>query len=155
MAANPVLMPSHGLDEAGQATSNLLSTLQARGELLLLGCDWGSSICRSLQGSLAQRLPRFPRTESIPEIQDLNVRPRIPTARHRLAALLDEAEQLIGARSPLAGIGFGLYADYGAAQRLYVKRGYVPDGHGAYYRRAACGRRRDVFGLMMIWCCIW
>ncbi len=28
------------------------------------------------------------------------------------------------------GIGFGLYADYGAAQRLYVQMGYVPDGHG-------------------------
>ena len=33
-------------------------------------------------------------------------------------------------RSPLAGIGFGLYADYGAAQRLYVKCGYLPDGRG-------------------------
>jgi hypothetical protein len=28
------------------------------------------------------------------------------------------------------GLGVGLYTDYGAAQRLYVRRGYVPDGRG-------------------------
>jgi len=31
------------------------------------------------------------------------------------------------------GIGFALYADYGRAQRLYVRRGYVPDGRGVAY----------------------
>ena len=33
-------------------------------------------------------------------------------------------------RGPVAGIGVGMTADYGAAQRLYIKRGYVPDGRG-------------------------
>lgn len=33
-----------------------------------------------------------------------------------------------------AGIGVGLDPDYGAAQRLYVLRGYVPDGRGLHYR---------------------
>jgi len=28
------------------------------------------------------------------------------------------------------GISVGLYASYGPAQRLYVRRGYVPDGAG-------------------------
>ena len=32
------------------------------------------------------------------------------------------------------GIGVGLHEAYGAAQRLYVRRGYVPDGRGV-----ACG----------------
>ncbi|WP_068466649.1 GNAT family N-acetyltransferase [Candidatus Protochlamydia phocaeensis] len=32
------------------------------------------------------------------------------------------------------GIGVGLYADYGAAQRLYVRLGYLPDGHGITYK---------------------
>ena len=31
------------------------------------------------------------------------------------------------------GIGVGLSRDYGAAQRLYIKRGYVPDGRGVTY----------------------
>jgi ribosomal protein S18 acetylase RimI-like enzyme len=72
------------------------------------------------------------RENQIPEIQDLNV---LPAFRQRGIAtrLLDTAEALIALRSPVAGIGVGLYADYGAAQRLYVKRGYLPDGRGASY----------------------
>jgi hypothetical protein len=46
--------------------------------------------------------------------------------------LLDEAERLIAERAPEAGIGVGLDPDYGPAQRLYVQRGYVPDGRGLY-----------------------
>jgi GNAT superfamily N-acetyltransferase len=34
------------------------------------------------------------------------------------------------------GIGVGLYADYGAAQRLYVRLGFVPDGRGVAYDNA-------------------
>jgi hypothetical protein len=30
----------------------------------------------------------------------------------------------------MIGIGVGLYVDYGPAQQLYVKLGYVPDGSG-------------------------
>ena len=26
-----------------------------------------------------------------------------------------------------------MYADYGTAQRMYVKRGYIPDGRGIMY----------------------
>jgi len=73
------------------------------------------------------------RADSIPEIQDLNVLPDF--RRMGIASqLLDEAEELVARRSPVVGIGVGVYADYGAAQRLYVRRGYVPDGHGVSYR---------------------
>ncbi len=67
--------------------------------------------------------------ERIPEINDFNV---LPTAqRHGIGtALMDEAEWVIAARSPVAGVGVGMAAGYGAAQRLYVRRGYVPDGRG-------------------------
>jgi len=65
----------------------------------------------------------------IPEIVDFNV---IAAARrHGVGtALMDDAERRITGRSGLAGIGVGMYADYGSAQRMYVKRGYVPDGAG-------------------------
>ena len=65
----------------------------------------------------------------IPEINDFNV---LPPARRRGigTALMDEAERVIAARSPVAGVGVGMAAGYGPAQRLYVKRGYVPDGRG-------------------------
>lgn len=69
----------------------------------------------------------------IPEIQDLNVLP--PFRRRGIASrLMDEAERRIAERGDVAGIGVGLYDDYGPAQRMYVLRGYVPDGRGASHR---------------------
>lgn len=32
------------------------------------------------------------------------------------------------------GLGVGLYRDYGSAQRLYYKLGYIPDGNGVTYK---------------------
>ena len=75
--------------------------------------------------------PVYPpfRLGGIPEITDFNVLP--PFRRRGIGTrLMDEAERRIAERSPVAGIGFGLTPDYGAAQRMYVKRGYVPDGMG-------------------------
>jgi len=47
---------------------------------------------------------------------------------------MDEAEKRISERSKIIGIGVGLYPDYGAAQRMYVLRGYVPDGKGLFQK---------------------
>jgi GNAT superfamily N-acetyltransferase len=70
---------------------------------------------------------------SIPEIQDLNV---LTSYRGKGLAsrLLDRAEAEAALRSAVVGIGVGLHAGYNAAQRLYVKRGYIPDGRGITYR---------------------
>lgn len=67
--------------------------------------------------------------EDIPEIRDFNV---LPVFRRSGIGtrLMDEAEARIAAVSPISGIGVGMDADYGAAQRMYVLRGYVPDGRG-------------------------
>jgi len=71
--------------------------------------------------------------EGIPEIVDFNVLPRF--RRQGIGTqLMDKAESVIVKISPLAGIGVGMDADYGAAQRLYVLRGYVPDGRGLHHR---------------------
>ena len=75
--------------------------------------------------------PVYPpfRESGIPEITDFNVLP--PFRRRGIGTrLMDEAEHRIAERSPVAGIGFGLTPDYGAAQRMYVKRGYVPQWQG-------------------------
>lgn len=69
--------------------------------------------------------------KSIPEVVDFNV--LIKFRKKGIGSkLMDEAETLIAQKSDLAGIGVGLYSDYGNAQRLYVKRGYIPDGLGIY-----------------------
>ncbi len=52
---------------------------------------------------------------NIPEINDLWVNAEC-RRRGIAAALMDEAERIIFERSPLAGLGVGLYADYGPAQ---------------------------------------
>lgn len=113
--------------------------LQARGDIALLLALDGSTYLGHCKVVWRSDYPGF-RERGIPETQDLNVR---PDCRRRGVggALLDEAERLIAARSGMAGIGFGLYADYGAAQRLYIKRGYLPDGRGLHY-----GRRPVVAG---------
>ena len=66
----------------------------------------------------------------LPEIQDLNV---IPEARGQGAGslLVDACETLARkAGKTEIGISVGLDQSYGPAQRLYVKKGYIPDGAG-------------------------
>ena len=71
--------------------------------------------------------------QQIPEIQDLNVIPRFQKQGIG-TRLLDRAEEEVARRSNVVGIGVGLHPGYNAAQRLYVKRGYIPDGRGLTYR---------------------
>lgn len=83
------------------------------------------------------------REAGVPEVQDFNVLP--PLQRRGVgAALMDAAESLAASRSPVVGIGVGLHPGYGAAQSLYVRRGYVPDGRGVAWRGADGGAYRTV-----------
>jgi GNAT superfamily N-acetyltransferase len=56
-----------------------------------------------------------------------------PFRRQGVATLLmDAAEQLARERNiATLGITVGLFDEYGPAQRLYGRRGYIPDGRGA------------------------
>ena len=75
--------------------------------------------------------PNYPpfREANIPEIVDFNVLKKFQR-RGIGTALMDEAEKRIKAVSSLCGIGVGVTKDYGAAQILYAKRNYIPDGNG-------------------------
>jgi GNAT superfamily N-acetyltransferase len=68
--------------------------------------------------------------ENIPLIHHLEV---FSEYRRRGIAtrLMDEAEQLVSTRADRVGITVGLFDEYGPAQRLYAKRGYIPDARGA------------------------
>ncbi|OGX61641.1 MAG: GNAT family N-acetyltransferase, partial [Paenibacillus sp. RIFOXYA1_FULL_44_5] len=71
--------------------------------------------------------------EQIPEINDLSVFPEY--RRKKIASrLFDELESLASKTSRSIGLGVGLYKDYGSAQRMYGKRGYVMDGNGMTYK---------------------
>jgi GNAT superfamily N-acetyltransferase len=69
----------------------------------------------------------------IPEIRDFNV--LIKYRRLKIGtALMDAAEKHVTPRSPIVGLGVCLHTDYGAAQVLYARRGYVPDGRGVFFQ---------------------
>lgn len=73
------------------------------------------------------------RARNIPEIVDFNVLPKF--RRMGIGTqLMDLAEREIARVSPVAGIGVGMTPDYGAAQRLYILRGYIPDGLGLHWQ---------------------
>lgn len=68
-------------------------------------------------------------TRCIPEIKDFNV-----LIKYRNlgigSKLMDEAERIVFKKHDKVGLSVGLLRDYGSAQRMYVKRGYIPTGEG-------------------------
>lgn len=68
----------------------------------------------------------------LPEIADFNV-----FEQYRKKgignSLLDAAENKAVQFSSIITLGVGLHPGYGAAQRIYVKRGYLPDGSGVWF----------------------
>ena len=68
-----------------------------------------------------------------PEVMDFNV---FEAYRRQGvgSALMDAAEAAAAEFSDVVTIGVGLYDSYGSAQRMYVKRGYIPDGSGVWYQ---------------------
>ncbi|MBP3702962.1 MAG: GNAT family N-acetyltransferase [Lachnospiraceae bacterium] len=59
--------------------------------------------------------------------------------RHGIGTkLMDMAEQIAKEYSDVVYLGVGLHSGYGSAQRMYVKRGYIPDGSGVWYQDKVC-----------------
>lgn len=90
--------------------------------------------------------------QGIPEISDLNV---LPYHRKKGAGtlLLDTAEAKAKEWCQWVGIGVGLSADYGQAQRLYIKRHYIPDGQGLtyQYKNIIAGHSYPVDDDLVLW----
>jgi GNAT superfamily N-acetyltransferase len=90
---------------------------------------------------------------TIPEISDLGV--ILPNRNHGIGrTIMTYLETFAKERGATEiGIGFGLYGDYGPAQRLYVKMGYIPDGRGATYafRPVEPGQTYPVNDDLVLW----
>lgn len=71
---------------------------------------------------------------NIPEINDILVAPEF--RRKGIGKELVKSFEHVAKQNdfPQIGLAVGLYKDYGSAQRLYAKLGYIPDGHGITYR---------------------
>ena len=74
-----------------------------------------------------------PFAEIYPELSDFNVFE--PFQNQGIGnLLLEEAEKRVRLISDKVTLGVGLHSGYGLAQRLYIKRGYIPDGTGVWYQ---------------------
>lgn len=96
------------------------------------------------QGDVAGYINVYPASEwgayanqGYPEIVDFGVLEKY--RRHGIGSrLMDVAEQIAGEYSDKVYLGVGLHSGYGSAQRMYVKRGYIPDGSGVWYGDKVC-----------------
>lgn len=91
--------------------------------------------------------------QNIPEISDLNVCEeyrRNGYARRMINYLIRHAKEM---RYTKIGIGVGLYSDYGAAQRLYIKMGFIPDGEGitSHNKQVIPGKNVFVDDDLVLW----
>ncbi len=104
---------------------------QERGERPVLVAFWEEEFVGYLTVMWQSHYLSF-REAGIPEIVDFNVLP--PFRGKGIGnSLMERAEEIVAERTACIGIGVGMTADYGAAQRIYVRRGYLPDGRGLTY----------------------
>ena len=105
---------------------------QAEGRAIALAAEWNGNVAGYVNvypdaksGAFANR--------GYAEIVDFGV---LEKYRHRGLGgkLMDIAEQIAFSYSDVIYLGVGLHSGYGSAQRMYVKRGYIPDGSGVWYR---------------------
>jgi len=100
------------------------------------------------------RKPKYAyfKTLELPEIQDLNVLPQFRRKGFGRAVILFCEELARAEKHKEIGIGVGLDQSFGAAQRLYVRLGYMPDGSGISYDRKqiATGEFRPIDDLLCL-----
>ena len=103
-------------------------SLQKEGVLDVLVAEWAGAFAGYLLINWSTSYVPF-REAGIPMINDLNVLQKFQR-RGIASRLMDAAEARVREQTDRIGIGVGMTVDYGPAQQLYIKRGYVPDGRG-------------------------
>lgn len=109
---------------------------QAEGKAVSLVAEWDGEVAGYVNvypdaqwGALGK--------QGLPEIVDFAVLEKFRC--HGIGSrLMDAAEAVAAGYADRVYLGVGLHQGYGPAQRLYVKRGYIPDGSGVWYRDQVC-----------------
>lgn len=109
---------------------------QSEGKAIALAAEY--------KGNVAGYINIYPNSEwgafagrGYPEIVDFGVLEKY--RRKGIGTkLMDAAEEIAAKYSDTVYLGVGLHNGYGSAQRMYVKRGYIPDGSGVWYKDKVC-----------------
>lgn len=83
--------------------------------------------------TLVPRAKHGPFAGQYPELKDFNVFAAYQ-GKGIGGLLMESAEQQAKKYGDVVTLGVGLHAGYGAAQRMYIRRGYLPDGSGVWYQ---------------------
>ena len=104
---------------------------QESGEMEVLIADLTSAVAAYI--TILPDAKQGPFAGMAPELSDFNVFE--PFQNQGIGnLLLEEAEKRVRLISDKVTLGVGLHSGYGPAQRLYIKRGYIPDGSGVWYQ---------------------
>lgn len=102
------------------------------------------SLAAEYRGNIAGYINVYPNSKwgafadrGLPEIVDFGVLEKY-RRRGIGSRLMDTAEQIASRYADTVYLGVGLHSGYGSAQRMYVKRGYLPDGSGAWFHDRVC-----------------
>ena len=109
---------------------------QAEGKCVALTAEYQGHPAGSLYLYMNAKEGPF-KDKAWPEIVDFNVLKKYQ--RKGIGnRLMDAAEQIAAQHADNVCLGVGLSREYGTAQRMYVKRGYIPDGSGVWYQEKQC-----------------
>lgn len=128
---------AQGWDNEGRLDKYLMRLKDhAEGRAVALAAEY--------QGNVAGYINIYPDSKwgafagfGYPEIVDFGVLEKY--RRHGIGSMLmDAAEKIAADYADIVYLGVGLHSGYGSAQRMYVKRGYIPDGGGVWYKDKLC-----------------
>ena len=109
---------------------------QAEGRCIALTAEYQGQPAGSVYVYLTPHNGPF-KEKGWPEIHDFSVLEKYQ--RKGIGSwLMDAAEQIAEQYADTVCLGVGMSREYGAAQRMYAKRGYIPDGSGLWYRDQQC-----------------
>ena len=126
---------SHGfMNQGWPAREEILASYfweQASGDIEVLVAEIDGAVAGYV--TILPSAKHGPFAEVYPELSDFNVFE--PFRNQGIGnQLLEEAEKRVKFVSSKVTLGVGLHLGYGPAQRLYIRRGYIPDGTGVWYR---------------------
>lgn len=114
---------------------------QAEGKAIALVAEYQGKVAGYINVYPDSRWGAFA-DRGYPEIVDFGV--LVKYRNHGIGSILmDVAEKTAAQYSDIVYLGVGLHEGYGSAQRMYVKRGYIPDGTGVWYGDKICPQNAE------------